>query len=106
MLLALTACGAGGRATPAALIPPATLTPVPLQGLFPTPTGDLFEFLRTPTSTPSPTIQLPTPTRQIVLPQTGADLSARPSPLDRLRSAGLVVAGIILVVFGLLRMRR
>ncbi len=109
MLLGLTACS-GDKAgeTPALGLPQATPTPDPLQGLFVTPTAGLFEFLLdTPTSTLAPAGQVAAPApAAVVLPQTGADLSARFNLVHRLGSAGLVVAGLLLVAFGLLRGRR
>jgi hypothetical protein len=77
LLGVLTACGSDGGETPAVVLPPATSTPEPLQGLFPTPTADLFQFLLiTPTSTLALSAPTSAPTLgAVVLPKTGADRS-------------------------------
>jgi hypothetical protein len=108
LLLALTACGRNApEENTAIVVPQATATPVPFTDLFATPTADLFDFLNTPTNTTAPIVQVATPTSNVVvLPQTGADLTVRTRLLDRLKSAGLVAAGLLLVAFGLWRVRR
>ncbi len=110
LLLALTACGPEESPAPLAVeIPTPTPYPLPLEDLFPTPTADLFDFLLiTPTSTPETDVQppAPTPTIAAMLPETGGETAAPPNLIDRLGPAGLVATGMVLVILGLLRMRR
>ena len=108
LLLMVAACGDSDIIVTPAFVPElASPTPDPLQELFPTPTTGLFEGLF-PTLTPSPTMEviIVTATSQVVLPDTGADLTTASRSLDRLVSAALVVFGLSLVAIGLFRLRR
>lgn len=93
-------------------------TPLPeLFADFPTPTPDTFFFLPTPTVTPvviiitatpvvqTPIVPTPTPHVDVVLPVTGGDLTNQSGPVPTW-SFGVVLAGILLVTFGLFRWRR
>jgi hypothetical protein len=91
-------------------------TPFPeLFADFPTPTSDTI-FPPTPThtpiiiiitATPEPTPFFPTPTStvDVVLPVTGADLTDQQAQIPTW-SFGIILAGIIVVTFGVFRLRR
>jgi hypothetical protein len=93
-------------------------TPLPeLFADFPTPTPDTIFIPPTPTDTPvviiiiatpvveTPIVPTPTPHVDVVLPVTGADLTTQPGQIPTW-PVGVLMAGIILVTFGLFRMRR
>lgn len=103
-----------------------TVDGTPVIVIPPTPTFEMFPFPQpTPTftqqvivvvqPTPIPTNTQPvqfvtatpvTPTVVVILPETGADLTAEPVSISWFWPASLVVIGLSLVAFGLLRWRR
>jgi hypothetical protein len=96
------------------LIPP---TPPPLVIVIePTPTPQVIIVQPTPpplvivvdppTPTPLVVVVTATPQRVVILPETGADLTAATAPSSRILPVSLILAGISLAVLGLLSRRR
>jgi hypothetical protein len=94
----------GGFATPT---PDTAAAPPVFIVVPPTPTYTPWVIIVTATpEPPAPVLPTATPDVGVVLPVTGADLSAQPSPAIPFWSFGLIFAGILLVAFGIFRQRR